>query len=212
LPAFDRRLDADLIASKARKLIEWTLPHALGRTATPGEREVVERAFAWIAAELEGAPQRLAHRDFKAANLHVLESDAGPRLGMIDLQGAFLAPPEYDLVCLLRDSHVRLPESEVEHHLHRTRPVLPDAPDPDAFDRRFTLITLIRVGKDVSHYLHAADERGDRRYLAFVDTAFHNLCAAATKAAGWDDRLERLATLIGTLSDSPATRSIREER
>ena len=55
---------------------------------------------------------------------------------MIDLQGAFLAPPEYDLVCLLRDSYVELEAEEVQEQLDRIRPELPDAPEPEGFAAR----------------------------------------------------------------------------
>lgn len=200
IPAFGRRLDSALIESKARKFVEWTLPWGLSRPASPSERRTVQRAFAWIARECAAAPLRLAHRDLKAANLHLrTRPDGGEELVMIDLQGAFLAAPEYDLVCLLRDSHVRLPEAEVKTHLRRIRPQLPDAPEPETFARRFSLLTLIRVGKDVSHYLHAAHERGDPRYLPFVPTALHNLRAAARRASSWDPRLRELAELIHSL-------------
>jgi aminoglycoside/choline kinase family phosphotransferase len=208
LPAFARRLDPALIATKAHKLLEWSVPHVLGRAASPGERSAVESAFGLIASELETAPRRLAHRDMKAANLILRPPGSTTRLAMIDLQGAFLAPPEYDLVCLLRDSHVRLPEREVQQQLQRTRPLLPDAPSADVFDRRFTLITLVRVAKDVSHYLHAADARGDRRYLGFVPTAFENLRSASQHAAGWHPHLERLSSVIETI----AARRMHEER
>jgi len=203
--AFGRRLDAPLIATKATKFIEWSLPWALGRPASAAEQEAVTRAFAWIAAECEAAPARLSHRDFKAANLHLrVRADGSHELVMIDLQGAFLAPPEYDLVCLLRDSHVALPETEVTWQLAAIRPRLPDLPDAASFARRFTLLTLTRVGKDLSHYLHAADSRGDHRYLRFVPNAVTNLQRAAAEAAAWHPLLADLAEIVARLPSSSA--------
>jgi len=161
---------------------------------------VVFRAFARIAAECDGAPQRLAHRDFKAANLHLRSDGEGTKeLVMIDIQGAFLAPPEYDLVCLLRDSHVPLPEPAVQAHAEQTRIDLPDAPGTEEFERRFDWLTLVRVAKDVSHYLHAARERGDTRYLAWVPTALANLRSAARRAAERDPAFGELWRLIEAL-------------
>jgi len=194
LPAFERRLDAALIASKAVKWIEWAVPALLHRQATPAERQTVMSAFAFIAEIAETAPARLAHRDFKAANLHRRPGARGrPELVMIDVQGAFLAPPEYDLVCLLRDSHMPLPESEVAAHCERVRIELPDSPSPDDFARRFDLLTLARVSKDLSHYLEAARNRDDTRYLAFVPAGLANLRAAAPRAAERDAILIALA-------------------
>ena len=73
---------------------------------------------------------------------------------MIDFQGAFLAPPEYDLVCLLRDSYVELPEAEVAHLLHRVRARLPDRPEAAVFQHRFDALTLTRKGKDHARFLY----------------------------------------------------------
>ncbi len=197
--AFERNLDAALIDSKARKFCQWTLPAALDREASAGEWAVVHQAFGHVADLCESAPQRLAHRDFKAANLHLCPGPEGQRLVMIDLQGAFMAPPEYDLVCLLRDSHVRLPEPEIALHLSRTRPALPDAPDETSFRTRFELITLIRVAKDLSHYLHAARDRGDLRYLRFVPTALANLEHAARSAIALGQPMHDLAELVAAV-------------
>ena len=41
----------------------------------------------------------------------------------------------------------------------------------DRYFDHFDLITLVRVAKDLSHYLDAAHTRGDRRYLQWTPTA-----------------------------------------
>ncbi len=204
LPApFERSLDRTVIASKARKWIEWVLPLALGRDANPAEESVVAAAFDFVAGVCERAPQRLAHRDFKAANL-ILRPAAPERaeaLCMIDLQGAFLAPPEYDLVCLLRDSQVPLTEAFVQAQLDGIRPALPDAPEATEFQRRFDLIAVVRIAKDIAHYLHAAHARGDRRYLPFVAQGLSQLKAAAERAGARDPDMQALAELVDPLPE-----------
>ena len=113
---------------------------------------MVREGFARVAQLCADAPERLAHRDFQSANLHVVGDlrTGNTTLCMIDLQGAFLAPPEYDLVCLLRDSYVELPPEEVCEQLDRIRPRLPDASDADATRHRFDLLTIVRKGKERS--------------------------------------------------------------
>jgi aminoglycoside/choline kinase family phosphotransferase len=197
--AFARRLDAPLFETKARKLVEWTLPVGLGRDPTPAERDAVLGAFSRIAEICSEAPARLAHRDMKAANLILRVTPKAASLVLIDLQGAFLAPPEYDLVCLLRDPHVALPEAEVRAHVDRVRPALPDVPGADDFARRFDLLTLTRVSKDISHYLHAARSRDDERYLDFVPRGVAYLMTAAERAVARDPDLGPLAELIDKL-------------
>jgi hypothetical protein len=121
---------------------------------------------------------------------------------MIDIQGAFLAPPEYDLVCLLRDSYVELPENEVGSHLERVRPLLPDRPEPDGFARRFDLLTLSRKGKDHARFLYAARDRGDRRFARYLSNTARSLRGAAARVAGLDPSLARLADMVRALPES----------
>ena len=125
---------------------------------------------------------------------------------MIDLQGALLAPPEYDLVCLLRDSYVALPEPEVEHQLARIRLRLPDAPDAQSFARRFDLLTLTRKGKDVARFLYVARERQDGRYLAYVPATLRCLRGAAERSVRRDPAFADLAELIAEIPERPCAR------
>jgi len=199
--AFRRRLDAPLFAYKASLFADHALA-ARGRQASPAERAAVEAAFAAVAREAADAPARLAHRDLQSANLHVLAGrPPGERLALIDLQGALLAPPEYDLVCLLRDSYVSLPDGEVAHQRERIRPRLPDAPAAEDFERRFDLLTLTRKGKDVARFLYAARERGDRRYLTYVPGTLAMLRGAAARSAARDPAYAALAELIAEIPD-----------
>jgi aminoglycoside/choline kinase family phosphotransferase len=204
VPCFDRHLDPALFAYKADFFATWSLGDALGRKATPSERRVVEEAFSEIAEVAAAAPQRLAHRDFQSSNiLFRPERAPGQRLCLIDLQGALLAPPEYDLVCLLRDSYVELREEEVAFQLARIRPALPDAPDPESFARRFDLLTLTRKGKDHALFLYAAKTRGMHDYLRFLPPTVRALRAAALRRAAESPRLGRLAELVVRLPESP---------
>ena len=165
IPTAERKLDAPLFRYKAQQVIDWLLPFALGRAARSEESQAVLEGFAYIGQRCTTAPQRVAHRDFQSTNLYVRNFETGSSdLAMIDFQGAFLAPPEYDLVCLLRDPHVALPEDEVRSHLAAIRDELPDRPEASEFEMRFDLLTLTRCGKDLARYRYATVERGDTRY------------------------------------------------
>ncbi len=196
LPCFQRRLDAALFRYKAQLFNEHALPVALGRLPTAAEKEVVQEAFAYIAERSGAAPQRLAHRDFQSANLYLRHDRLPADIQMIDFQGAFMAPPEYDLVCVLRDSYVVLSEAERSDLLHEIRPQLPDAPDEISFLERFALLTLSRKGKDLARFLYAAKERGDLRFQAHIPTTVRYLKQAVVHTAGMAPCLARLAELI----------------
>jgi aminoglycoside/choline kinase family phosphotransferase len=203
--AFTRSLDAPLFAYKADLVARYGLA-ARGRDATSAEAAVVRDTFAWIAGEIAAAPHRLAHRDYQSSNLFVREGAPRARLRMIDVQGAFMAPPEYDLVCLLRDSYIELPEAEIAGHIAAVRPALPDAPDAETFARRFDLLTLTRKGKDHARFLYAARERGDERFLAYAPTTVRQLRGAAARASARDPRVADLAALLHELPESPCVR------
>jgi aminoglycoside/choline kinase family phosphotransferase len=200
VPGFARRLDAALLSLKAQRFCAASLPARLGRSPTPGEREAVNGAFAAVREAVESAPLRFAHRDFQAANLLVDDArPPGARLVMIDLQGAFLAPPEYDLVCLLRDSYVVLPDAEARALAARVRPALPDAPPADAFALRFDLLTIARKAKDHALF-HEVAARGDRSWLRFAPATLDSVRGAAARLAGGDPRLARFAALADALA------------
>ena len=82
---------------------------------------------------------------------------------MIDVQGAFLAPPEYDLACLLYDLQVDLPDPAIATLFEAGRARLPDPVDPALAATRFDALGLARLCKDVSHVVHAVLVRGDPR-------------------------------------------------
>lgn len=208
VPAFARQLDTVLFQYKAGLFLEWSLPDALGRSATPAEAEVVQKTFELITATALSAPQKLAHRDFQSSNLFLRKNATlGARLCMIDFQGAFLAPPEYDLVCLLRDSYVELSDAEVAEQLTRIRLKLPETPSIENMQERFDLLTLSRKGKDHARFLYAAKTRGQRHLLAYMPTTLRYLQTAATRLAARDARLARFADLLASFPDpgAPAT-------
>jgi aminoglycoside/choline kinase family phosphotransferase len=168
IPAFGRIFDPALVATKAWKWLHWAIPGLLEREPEPEETVAVEAAFSRISELLEDAPRRLAHRDFKAENLHLVgEIEGGAasaeRLVMIDVQGAFVAPPEYDLVCLLYDLQAEIDEDFAQESFRAVLPMLPDAPDLSTAELRFDAIATIRLCKDVSHLVHAARARNDVR-------------------------------------------------
>ena len=201
--AFERQLDSPLFAYKAELFCQWSLPAALGRPGTSAECQAVRDGFAWIAAHMARAPARLAHRDLMSRNLLV----QGGRVRWIDLQGAFLAPPEYDLVCLLRDSYVELPDAWTDELLERVRPSLPDAPAADAFRERFELLTLTRKGKDHARFHYAHATRAGTGHLASVPATVRHLHRAAHACAGLSAELAALAELVLALPlpDTPGS-------
>ena len=225
---FHQQLDAAHFQHKAERFARWSLGGDRG--ASPAETQVVRDAFERIGRVVGEAPQRLAHRDLQSANLHVVkpslraidrsaqladpslratDSSRNPsggrqaRLVMIDLQGAFMAPPEYDLVCLLRDSYVELDDAAVDAHLARVRSALPDQPDEESFQLRFDLLTLTRKAKDHALFRAVAAERGDDRYLRYLPATRRYLRHASSRVASKLKEYKNLNDLIQAIPELP---------
>ncbi|GEC15595.1 tRNA (adenosine(37)-N6)-threonylcarbamoyltransferase complex ATPase subunit type 1 TsaE [Nitrobacter winogradskyi] len=107
IPAFD--LEAMLI--EVGLMLDWYL---IDRGIEPGENLRAEFMAIWRAllAKPDAASRTWVLRDFHSPNLIWLEQrpDIG-KVGIIDFQDTVLGPTAYDLVSLLQDARVDVPES-----------------------------------------------------------------------------------------------------
>lgn len=196
IPAFERHLDAALFQYKGDLFAEHSFSNL-----SAAARTCIRDRFAAIARLCEDAPQRLAHRDFQSHNIRVAPGRPGSALVLIDLQGAFLAPPEYDLVCVLRDSYVELPPDTIDDLFNEIRQKLPDAPAPEISALRFDALTVTRKGKDHARFRFTAKQRNDTRFLPHLATTARHLKCAAERVARTDPAFNDLAELIATLEE-----------
>ena len=118
-----------------------------------------------IVAELAAEPRVLCHRDYHSRNLML----RGERLYIIDFQDARLGPDTYDLVSLLRDSYVDLPERRVDeliaYFLALQRPTRPSGHE---FRRRFDLMALQRNLKALGTFGYQTTARGNPVYIQYI--------------------------------------------
>jgi N-acetylmuramate 1-kinase len=152
--AFTRAFDRDLYRWELDHFVEWGLEAWKGARLSPGEKEVVDRSFDAIAAALEAEPKGFTHRDYQSRNLMILPTG---EQAVIDFQDALLAPRQYDLVALLRDSYVELDapfrEAMLRRYLDGLRaeggPALEYLPFREVFD----LLTVQRKLKDTGRFV-----------------------------------------------------------
>jgi N-acetylmuramate 1-kinase len=113
-PRIDYRLpryDLEAFLVEAELLLDWYLPHR-GAKAEPAARE--EFAALWRAAlqTAVAAPPTWVLRDYHSPNLLWLAGrDGVARVGLLDFQDGLMGPAPYDVVSLLQDARVDVPES-----------------------------------------------------------------------------------------------------
>lgn len=107
IPVFDT--DAMLI--EVGLMPEWYLPDR-GAAADPALQAEFVAMWRELLGAIEAAPRTWVLRDFHSPNIIWLAERAGiNQVGVIDFQDTVLGPATYDLVSLLQDARIDVPES-----------------------------------------------------------------------------------------------------
>ena len=117
--------------------------------------EALQRELTTIAEELAAQPRVLCHRDYHCRNLMVRDG----RLVVIDFQDARLGPGTYDLVSLLRDCYVDLPDDLTWALTRRFLDAVPAQRTGD-FQARFDLMSVQRHLKALGTFGHQVARLG----------------------------------------------------
>jgi aminoglycoside/choline kinase family phosphotransferase len=135
-----------------------------GVTLAADQRALLREEFAVIVRELAAEPPVLCHRDYHSRNLMLHEA----QLYIIDFQDARMGPDTYDLVSLLRDSYVDLPEQTVADLIAYFL-ALKGVSGPDAdFRRRFDVMALQRNLKALGTFGYQTTARRNPVYIQYI--------------------------------------------
>jgi hypothetical protein len=180
--AFGRAFDRALYRWELDHFREWLLEAWKGARLGPGEREVVERSFDAIAEALDAEPKGFTHRDYQSRNLMILP---GGEQAVIDFQDALLAPRQYDLVALLRDSYVELEAPLVDALISRYLAGLGEAGgprlEPGRFREVFDLLTVQRKLKDAGRFVFIDRVKGNPGFLPSIPASLRYVRAALAR-------------------------------
>jgi aminoglycoside/choline kinase family phosphotransferase len=134
-----------------------------GITLGDDERVALRGEFAGLIEELAAEPRVLCHRDYHSRNLMLHEG----QLYMIDFQDARMGPDTYDLVSLLRDSYVDLPDQTVDELIAYFLALKGTPDDPD-FRRRFNVMALQRNLKALGTFGYQTTARRNPVYIQYI--------------------------------------------
>jgi len=175
-PALRRAFDEAKFMEELDFFVEYMVCGLLGVVLSPGERQELREEFGRVCRVLAAEPQVLTHRDFHSRNLLVREEigvrGCGWRIRLVDFQDARLGPCQYDLVSLVRDAYVQLPEELVrelvEFYLERRKAQGMAVADRERFFWVFDLAALQRNLKAVGTFAYLALVRGLKGYLRYI--------------------------------------------
>ncbi|HEY8535106.1 MAG TPA: phosphotransferase [Vicinamibacterales bacterium] len=167
-----------------------------GACIQPAAREALRDEWRKLAEELAAEPRVLCHRDYHSRNLMLHEGE----LYVIDFQDARLGPDTYDLVSLLRDSYVDLPEETVEElidyfiALKRPRGTNRRASREweEDFRRRFDVMALQRNLKALGTFGYQTVARGNSVYIQYIPRTLRYVAANLARRDGTFGRLREL--------------------
>lgn len=159
------------IAFDAEKLtweMDFFVKHFLeayrGVVLSPSARDALRDEFAALVDTLASEPRVLCHRDYHSRNLMLHNS----KLFIIDFQDARMGPDTYDMVSLLRDSYVDLPESNVDELIAYFLAIKGTTEQADEYRRRFDLMALQRNLKALGTFGFQTTARRNPVYIQYI--------------------------------------------
>ena len=127
-------------------------------------RVALREDLAVLVNTLASEPRVLCHRDYHSRNLMLCDG----KLYIIDFQDARMGPDTYDLVSLLRDSYVDLPEHTVDELIAYFLAVKGETEQATEFRRRFDLMALQRNLKALGTFGYQTTARRNPVYIQYI--------------------------------------------
>ncbi len=170
LPTYD---DARLL-TEAGLLTEWYMP-AVGAAPSPTRARDYRALWQAVFPVARGVPETLVLRDYHVDNLMLLPGRAGiAALGLLDFQDAVRGPVTYDVMSLLEDARLDVPEALQRAMRARYLAAFP-ALDPAAFDASLAILGAQRHAKVIGIFTRLCMRDGKPAYLAHIPRVFRLL-------------------------------------
>lgn len=163
-PPYGIAFDVDKLTWELDFFLKHFVEAYRGVVVAAGAREGLRRSFAVLIDELAAEPRVLCHRDYHSRNLMLHQE----RLYIIDFQDARMGPDTYDLVSLLRDSYVDLPEQTVADLIAYFLALKGESRDERRFRTRFDAMALQRNLKALGTFGYQTSARRNPVYIQYI--------------------------------------------
>ncbi|MGA0530441.1 tRNA (adenosine(37)-N6)-threonylcarbamoyltransferase complex ATPase subunit type 1 TsaE [Hansschlegelia sp. KR7-227] len=163
------RYDVSAFLAECDLLNEWYLPETSGFAPDPEARAAFHALWAAALEPIVAEPLTWTLRDYHSPNLTWRGDREGlMRLGVLDFQDCVLGPPAYDVVSLLQDARVDMPDglemALAARYLAARRKADP-AFEPKAFARAYATLGAQRATKILGIFVRLAKRDGKPNYL-----------------------------------------------
>ncbi|MET0431142.1 MAG: tRNA (adenosine(37)-N6)-threonylcarbamoyltransferase complex ATPase subunit type 1 TsaE [Hyphomicrobium sp.] len=152
--------------------LDWYWPALRGSQPPTTARVEFKKLWKTLFDRVLAQPKTWLLRDFHSPNLIALDARQSPRdVGIIDFQDAMIGPGAYDLVSLLQDARVDVPEAlekQLLDHYIETVGARDAAFDPTDFRVAYAVLGAQRNTKILGIFARLAMRDGKRQYLAHV--------------------------------------------
>ena len=161
--------DVEAMLVEVELALDWYAP-AIARVTPPsGARMQFLGIWRDILQPILAEPTTWTLRDYHSPNLHWLADRQGlKRIGLIDFQDAVIGPPAYDVVSLLQDARVDVPE-DLEMRLAalymRRRTAADPSFDPERFAAAYAALGAQRSTKILGLFARLDKRDGKPDYL-----------------------------------------------
>jgi hypothetical protein len=187
-----RLFDYDLLRWELDHYREWGVEALREKPLDPVVRKRLDRVFDDLAREATSLPKGFVHRDYQSRNLMVIDPAPDPgSLAIIDFQDALIGPRVYDLVALLNDSYVILPDTLKEEMVQRYAERM--SLDPSTISDEFHLVTVQRKLKDGGRFVFIDRVKNNPSFLQYVEGSFQRVRSALARISGHGELKDALA-------------------
>ncbi len=161
--------DHEALLIEVELLLDWYVPHIAGTAISAASRRDFLRIWSEKLIPVLDSKTTWTLRDFHSPNLIWLAERSGlHRIGVIDFQDAVLGHPAYDLVSLLQDARVTVPddlELKLLSHYARSRLAAESGFDKSAFITAYAILGAQRATKIAGIFARLDKRDGKPNYL-----------------------------------------------
>lgn len=199
LPVYDH----NLLNNELQLFTDWFVGNHLNVTLSEAQLKVLQDTYALLINNALEQPQVFVHRDYHSRNLMWVND----RPGVIDFQDAVRGPLTYDLVSLLKDCYIRLPEDTVNtlirHYLSQLDSALSQSFDEAQFRRWFDLMGMQRHLKAIGIFSRLNYRDGKPGYLKDIPRTMGYVQDVCASYEGFAPFAALLNDIIPTLKSHP---------